>query len=221
MFHCPPDSEMLGEAKCRLEELSIFDLSTNRLYGTLPTQMGAVLRRLDALMLEDNHLSGTVPTQLGRLQTNTSQLRFLRLGANSLSGLLPTQLGLLTELNVLDLSANAHLGTLRCLNDVRSTAQPGSANPPSSGPPTRQMKLKAAPRLSQPRRISLMGQSWPAKRALFRTQARCAVPPTTAPVATASRRSALWPARAPSSSTNSTPKVTAEVLTSTSRWRAR
>ena len=106
---------------------------------------------------------GTLPTQLARL----TALASLNVRRNALSGRLPSQLGQgLHVLQYLYLNHNRLSGTLPASLYVQNTASPGSPTPPSSGPPTRQVNPGAAPRLGQPRPLSLMGQSWPAQAGL-------------------------------------------------------
>ena len=83
------------------------NLSFNRLYGTLPPEIGD-LTELRVLHLHYNSLSGTIPSEIG----NLTRLRNLQLYGNDLAGTIPAALGDLTELTDLDLSYNELAGTV-------------------------------------------------------------------------------------------------------------
>ena len=119
-----------------LTNLSLLDLSFNRVSGTLPTQLGQV-SNLQSLQLQSNLLSGNLPSQLGEIngagalpvwsygptmQRITSRLENVQLHDNRLSGAVPTELGAHTALAQLYLHRNnlsgwlpsqlGHLGSL-------------------------------------------------------------------------------------------------------------
>jgi hypothetical protein len=71
-------------------ELHVLDLATNRISGTLPTEIGR-LTHLKKLLLHDNLMSGTLPSELGQL----TALTHLYVQGNLFSGSLPSELGLL------------------------------------------------------------------------------------------------------------------------------
>ncbi|KAF8378856.1 hypothetical protein HHK36_030205 [Tetracentron sinense] len=71
-----------------LTKLKVLDLSSNRLVGEIPRELGGLVS-LFKLDLNDNHLSGNVPTEFEMF----SDLEHLNLAANNLSGFIPEQLG--------------------------------------------------------------------------------------------------------------------------------
>ncbi|KAJ9135712.1 hypothetical protein P3X46_032864 [Hevea brasiliensis] len=90
---------------CRMESLSLLDLSKNQLSGGLPN----CWRNLQALKLIDlsnNMLSGHVPISLGSIK----QLQSLHLKNNRLQGKIPMSFKNLKDLKFLDLSMNAFAG---------------------------------------------------------------------------------------------------------------
>lgn len=68
-----------------LTDLTMLDLSFNRLAATIPSSIGEFLTALKHLDLSSNELAGAIPTSLGEL----SALTFLRLPNNSLTGTMP------------------------------------------------------------------------------------------------------------------------------------
>ena len=82
-------------------EVTGIDLSANNLSGTLPEELGALIR-LKRLVLNDNLLTDTIPASIGHIST----LEELNLANNSLTGEIPASLGDLRNLEVFDLSRN-------------------------------------------------------------------------------------------------------------------
>ncbi|XP_037467398.1 putative receptor-like protein kinase At3g47110 [Triticum dicoccoides] len=85
-----------------LSKLIILDLSTNKLRGTLPYDIGNLSVALQWLVLGANNLSGTVPPSIGALKN----LTVLDLGGNNFVGPIPYSVGNLPKLWKLDLSNN-------------------------------------------------------------------------------------------------------------------
>ncbi|CAB9510187.1 leucine Rich Repeat [Seminavis robusta] len=83
-------------------------LSYNQLHGTLPTELFD-LGRLEALVLDHNKISGTIPTLIG----NLVNMKGLYLDSMQLSGTLPSEVGRMKSLTILELSQNQQLqGTI-------------------------------------------------------------------------------------------------------------
>ncbi|PRQ48749.1 putative protein kinase RLK-Pelle-LRR-XII-1 family [Rosa chinensis] len=78
------------------------DLNLNQLSGSLPTDIGLALPKLEEFYAGGNHLSGVIPKSI----SNASELRRIELGLNSFSGFIPTTLCLLTNLERLSLFSN-------------------------------------------------------------------------------------------------------------------
>ncbi|KAD6455185.1 hypothetical protein E3N88_09891 [Mikania micrantha] len=81
--------------------MSGLDLSSNKLTGQIPEELG-LLTRILSLNLSHNKLSGPIPVSF----SNLSQIESLDLSSNSLSGKVPSKLIQLTKLAVFDVSYN-------------------------------------------------------------------------------------------------------------------
>ncbi|MCZ0940639.1 MAG: hypothetical protein OXJ55_18485 [Caldilineaceae bacterium] len=90
-----------------LANLTNLDLTHNQLSGALPFELGD-LANLTDLWLAGNQLSGALPPELG----NLTNLRWLYLSDNQLSGSLPSELGNLANLTLLYLPGNQLSGAL-------------------------------------------------------------------------------------------------------------
>ncbi|XBI87296.1 hypothetical protein VPH35_025409 [Triticum aestivum] len=69
-----------------LSALFFLGLANNNLGGTLPSDMGNTLPKIEILMMSDNHFEGDIPASL----QNASRMRFIHLGDNSLTGVIPS-----------------------------------------------------------------------------------------------------------------------------------
>ncbi|WVZ14763.1 hypothetical protein V8G54_012329 [Vigna mungo] len=81
--------------------LNSIDLSSNKLTGTIPNEIGYLLG-LVSMNLSRNNLNGEIPSYIG----NLNLLEFLDLSRNNLSGNIPSTLPNIDSLGVLDLSYN-------------------------------------------------------------------------------------------------------------------
>ncbi|KAD6454706.1 hypothetical protein E3N88_09412 [Mikania micrantha] len=90
-----------------LDYMSGLDLSSNKLTGEIPEELG-MLTHILALNLSHNKLSGPIPVSF----SNLSQIESLDLSSNSLSGKVPSELIQLTKLEVFDVSYNNLSGRL-------------------------------------------------------------------------------------------------------------
>ena len=93
----------------RLTQLTVLDLSCNKLNGHLDTAIFAGLIHLQYLNLSCNQFSGTIPSEIF---ADWSQLIELNLSQNKFSGPLPNSLSCLTTLEVLRLYSNEFTGSL-------------------------------------------------------------------------------------------------------------
>ncbi|KAL8239821.1 hypothetical protein R6Q59_016388 [Mikania micrantha] len=90
-----------------LDYMSGLDLSSNKLTGEIPWELG-MLTHILSLNLSHNKLSGPIPVSF----SNLSQIESLDLSSNSLSGKVPSELLQLTKLEVFDVSYNNLSGRL-------------------------------------------------------------------------------------------------------------
>ncbi|XP_078182270.1 cuscuta receptor 1-like isoform X2 [Carex rostrata] len=94
-----------GRLDTYLEEIlliqSIIDLSSNKLVGNIPEDIGK-MNWLITLNLSNNHLSGVIPNSMSNLR----QLESLDLSHNSLTGEIPRELTKLTSLESFSLAYN-------------------------------------------------------------------------------------------------------------------
>ena len=82
-----PLAQWFGVTTDDAGRVTAIDLSTNRLTGTLPPRLGALIH-LQALDLSDNELTGSIPPDL----TDLTNLSALYLGGNRLTGCVPAKL---------------------------------------------------------------------------------------------------------------------------------
>ncbi|KAD6454696.1 hypothetical protein E3N88_09402 [Mikania micrantha] len=128
-----------------LDYMSGLDLSSNKLTGEIPQELG-MLTHILALNLSHNKLSGPIPVSF----SNLSQIESLDLSSNSLSGKVPSELIQLTNLGVFDVSYNNLSGRL-----LEQKAQFGTfgkesyeGNPLLCGPPL-ESNCTTTPQLSE------------------------------------------------------------------------
>ena len=96
------------------KRVTILDLSSRSLTGTIPTELGLLEALLD-LRLANNRLTGVVPVELW----NLGNLETLELHQNRLTGEIPEELGQLPSLESLNLSGNSLTGCIpAALGDV-------------------------------------------------------------------------------------------------------
>ncbi|KAJ6915022.1 receptor-like protein 15 isoform X3 [Populus alba x Populus x berolinensis] len=88
--------------------LSFLSISMNHFQGQIPSEIGALLPRLEFLIMSDNGFNGSIPFSLG----NISSLQVLDLSNNSLQGQIPRWIGNMSLIEFLDLSWNNFSGRL-------------------------------------------------------------------------------------------------------------
>ncbi|XP_043694911.1 putative leucine-rich repeat receptor-like serine/threonine-protein kinase At2g24130 [Telopea speciosissima] len=127
-----------------LKNLTLLNLSSNLLNGTIPAEIDGRFNMLQELMLSNNSLTGPIPATLGHITSlglvdlsnnsligeippslgNLSELTYLYLNNNLLSGAIPPEIGHCKDLYRLDLSYNRLKGRipgqiLSGLNEIR------------------------------------------------------------------------------------------------------
>lgn len=101
-------SGQVPESLQSCKSLQVLNLSTNNLFGKIPTQLCKWLPYLVSLDLSNNDLSGTIPHELG----NCVYLNTLYLSYNRLSGPLPPQLSSLVRLKQFSVAYNCLSGRI-------------------------------------------------------------------------------------------------------------
>ena len=105
------DMELKGEfppgiVKC--SSLTGLDLSSNRLYGSIPSKISILLPYVTSLDLSSNNFSGNIPTDLA----NCSYLNILKLDHNKLTGQIPAELGFLSRIKIFSIANNLLTGQI-------------------------------------------------------------------------------------------------------------
>uniref|UniRef100_A0A0E0BX87 Receptor kinase-like protein Xa21 n=1 Tax=Oryza meridionalis TaxID=40149 RepID=A0A0E0BX87_9ORYZ len=95
-------NSLSGELPTPLYNLSSLKVDHNRLHGSIPSDIGAMLPSIQVLGLDSNRFSGAIPPSL----TNLSTLSYLYLTTNNFTGFVPPTLGKLQSLKQLYLGRN-------------------------------------------------------------------------------------------------------------------
>ncbi|XWS31165.1 hypothetical protein CRYUN_Cryun23aG0053700 [Craigia yunnanensis] len=95
-----------GIIKC--SSLTGLDLSGNKLYGSIPSNISKLLPFVTSLDLSSNNFSGDIPTSLA----NCSYLNILKLDHNKLTGQIPAELSLLSRLKTFSVANNLLTGPI-------------------------------------------------------------------------------------------------------------
>ncbi|KAI8556244.1 hypothetical protein RHMOL_Rhmol05G0237400 [Rhododendron molle] len=134
-----------------LRLLKTIDLSSNKLSGKIPEQVGS-LAGLHSLNLSRNTLIGKIIQEIGRMKI----LESLDLSANKLSGEIPGSLAYLNFLSVLNLSSNNLSGEIPLSTQLQSfNASAYSRNPNLCGLPLPNKCLGDPPITPQPKDKSI------------------------------------------------------------------
>jgi len=123
------------EYKKNLHFMTLIDMSSNNLSGTIPPQMFSLIG-LSSLNLSNNKLAGKIPNEIGNLK-NLESLDFSR---NQLTGEIPESLSSLSFLGYLNLSLNNLRGKIASGTQLQGfTALSYMGNPDLCGPPLTKM----------------------------------------------------------------------------------
>ncbi|KAH0747981.1 hypothetical protein KY290_027213 [Solanum tuberosum] len=107
-----------------MSALQMMDFGLNKLSGTLPSDLGRRMPKLEELYCAENNLSGFISDSI----SNSSRLRKLDLSENSFTGPIPKSLGNLEYLEILNLQGNnfvsdSTLSFLASLTNCRNLRQ--------------------------------------------------------------------------------------------------
>ncbi|XAR58799.1 Non-specific serine/threonine protein kinase [Bertholletia excelsa] len=111
--------------------LTSLDLSSNKLYGSIPDDISDILKYVTTLDLSFNNFSGQIPVSL----SNCSYLNVLKLDSNSLTGQIPLQLGLLARIKKFSVSNNRLTGQVPNFGNASITADDYANNAGLCGAP--------------------------------------------------------------------------------------
>ncbi|XP_022758827.1 probably inactive leucine-rich repeat receptor-like protein kinase At5g48380 [Durio zibethinus] len=108
------DMELKGEfpqgiVKCA--SMTGLDLSSNHLYGSIPSNISAILPFVTSLDLSSNNFSGNIPKSLA----NCSFINILKLENNKLTGEIPPELVLLSRMKTFSVANNLLTGPIPTL----------------------------------------------------------------------------------------------------------
>ena len=95
-----------GIVKC--SSMTGLDLSSNKFYGSIPSNISKLIPFVTSLDLSSNNFSGNISTNLA----NCSFLNILKLDNNKLTGQIPPELGLLSRLKTFSVSNNLLTGQI-------------------------------------------------------------------------------------------------------------
>ncbi|KAK9282556.1 hypothetical protein L1049_005477 [Liquidambar formosana] len=104
--------------------LTGLDLSSNKLYGTIPNDISELLQFVTTLDLSSNNLSGEIPGSLA----NCTYLNILKLDNNRLTGHIPLQLGQLGRIKTFSVSNNLLTGQVPTFANKSSITADSYAN---------------------------------------------------------------------------------------------
>ncbi|XP_062081444.1 probably inactive leucine-rich repeat receptor-like protein kinase At5g48380 [Humulus lupulus] len=112
-----------GIENCK--SLTGLDLSNNKLYGPIPTDISKLIGFVTTLDLSSNNFSGPIPQQL----SNCTYLNVLKLDHNRLTGQIPLELGQLSRLKEFSATNNLLTGPVPIFQSKLITAQSYANNP--------------------------------------------------------------------------------------------
>lgn len=118
-----------GIRNCR--SVTGLDLSSNKLYGSLPDNISKLVGFLTTLDLSSNNFSGSIPVNLA----NCTYLNTLKLDQNRFSGQIPPQLGQLGRLKSFSAANNLLSGPIPSFVNVSLTADAVANNQGLCGDP--------------------------------------------------------------------------------------
>ncbi|MCD9642425.1 hypothetical protein HAX54_029251 [Datura stramonium] len=114
--------------------LTGLDLSGNKLYGTIPSDISAILEHVTVLDLSNNTFSGEIPPDIA----NCAYLNILKLDNNDLQGEIPSRIGYLLRLKTFSVANNYLTGSVPSFFSEQITAKSFANNPELCGKPLKE-----------------------------------------------------------------------------------
>ncbi|PHT33082.1 hypothetical protein CQW23_29419 [Capsicum baccatum] len=114
--------------------LTGLDLSGNKLYGTIPSDISAIVGSVTTLDLSNNAFSGVIPPDIA----NCQYLNVLKLDNNDLEGEIPSSIGHLLRLKMFSVANNYLTGPVPTFVSERITAESFANNPDLCGKPLKE-----------------------------------------------------------------------------------
>ncbi|PSS09592.1 inactive leucine-rich repeat receptor-like protein kinase [Actinidia chinensis var. chinensis] len=111
--------------------LTGLDLSNNKLYGNILSDISKIVPLVTSLDLSSNNFSGEIPKDLA----NCSYLNVLKLDSNQLTGQIPAEIGLLGRIKVFSVTNNRLTGPLPTFSNRTFSAESYANNPGLCGVP--------------------------------------------------------------------------------------
>ncbi|KAM7527521.1 hypothetical protein LguiB_030931 [Lonicera macranthoides] len=119
----------LGVSNCTA--LTGLDLSSNKLYGTIPSNISQIIQFVTSLDLSSNNFSGEIPVNLA----NCSYLNVLMLNKNQFTGQIPLQLGQLGRIKTFSVANNRLTGQVPLFMNLTISVENYVNNPGLCGDP--------------------------------------------------------------------------------------
>ncbi|XP_059286731.1 probably inactive leucine-rich repeat receptor-like protein kinase At5g48380 [Lycium ferocissimum] len=114
--------------------LTGLDLSGNKLYGTIPSNISVIVEHVTTLDLGSNLFSGNIPPDIA----NCAYLNFLMLDNNNLRGEIPRRIGSLPRLEIFSVANNYLTGSVPSFVNVQITADSFANNSRLCGKPLKE-----------------------------------------------------------------------------------
>ncbi|KAK4337586.1 hypothetical protein RND71_042073 [Anisodus tanguticus] len=129
-----PDMELVGEFPRGIQNctsLSSLDLSSNKLYGTIPFDISKLIPFIVDIDLSNNRFSGEIPVNIA----DCSYLNNLKLENNNLVGQIPPDIGLLGRIKTFNVANNRLTGPVPHFTDATVAAESYANNSGLCGSP--------------------------------------------------------------------------------------